>query len=313
MRKQVVFAIKFGAAVLLGLAALPNLVRGQAPQGAAANPSFGPLVVKALKGGVYWTQGGTGGNNCNTGFIVGDTGVIVVDAKLNPESAQAMLAEIAKITPKPVTHVILTHSDGDHTNGLPAFPKGITIIAHQNALKEMEAAIQAGGRGAPTREYMPTRVVTANNEALTINGVRLNLLHVAPAHTSGDLAVFLPDQKILFTGDVMATTRPEPLVHREKGGTSGGFVDFYRALIALDVDTIVTGHGELVMKADLQKRMTEVQEKQAKITTMVGRGQSLEDIKAALGENASANAAPGGRGPAIASLTEIIYAEVKKQ
>ena len=313
MRKKVILAIKFGAVVLLSMAALPNLVRGQAPPGGAGNPSFGPLVVKTLKNGVYWTQGGTGGNNCNTGFVVGDTGVIVVDAKLNPESAQAMLAEIAKVTPKPVTHVILTHSDGDHTNGLSAFPKGITIIAHQNTLKEMEAAVQAGGRGAPAREYMPTQLVTKNNEVLTINGVRLNLIHVAPAHTSGDLAVFLPDQKTIFAGDIMATTRPEPLVHREKGGTSGGFVDFYRAMTALDVDTIVTGHGELVTKADLQKRMTEVQEKQAKITAMVGRGQSLEDIKTALGESAAATAPPGGRGPAIASLTEIIYAEVKKQ
>jgi cyclase len=313
MRKQAVFAIKFGAVVLLSMAALPNWVHGQAPQGAAANPSFGPLVVKSLKGGVYWTQGGTGGNNCNTGFIVGDTGVIVVDAKLNHESAQAMLAEIAKITPKPVTHVILTHSDGDHINGLPAFPKGITIIAHQNAEKEMEAAIQAGGRGAPAREYMPTQVVTKDNEVLTIDGVRLNLIHVAPAHTSGDLAVFLPDQKILFTGDVMATTRPEPLVHREKGGTSGGFVDFYRVFIALDVETFVTGHGEIVAKPDLQKRMTEVQEKQAKISAMVGHDQSLEDIKAAFGEGTSATMPPGGRGPAIASLTEIIYAEVKNQ
>jgi glyoxylase-like metal-dependent hydrolase (beta-lactamase superfamily II) len=222
-----------------------------------------------------------------------------------------MLTEIAKITLKSVTHVILTHSDGDHTNGLPAFPKGIIIVAHQNAQKEMEAAIKADGQGAPAPEYLPTQVITKNNEVLTIDGVRLNLIHVAPAHTSGDLAVFLPDQKILFTGDIMATTRPEPLVHREKGGTSGGFVDFYRALIALDVDTIVTGHGELVTKADLQKRMTEVQEKKAKITAMVGQGQSLADIKAALGESASATAPPGGRGPAIASLTEIIYAEIK--
>ena len=199
MRKPALSGIMFGAVVLLGMAALAHSVRGQVPpQGAAANPSFGPLIVKPLKGGVYWTQGGTGGNNCNTGFIVGDNGVIVVDAKLNPASAQAMLAEIAKITPKPVTHVILTHSDGDHTNGLPAFPKGVTIVAHQNAEKEMQAAIKAGGQGAPAPEYMPTQIVTKNNEVLTIDGVRLNLIHVAPAHTSGDLAVFLPDQRFFL-------------------------------------------------------------------------------------------------------------------
>ena len=300
-----------GPVMLLCSTALADLVCGQVPQGAANNPSFGPLIVTPLKGDVYWTRGGTGGNNCNTGFIVGDNGVIVVDAKLNPESAQAMLAEIAKITSKPVTHVILTHSDGDHVNGLPAFPKGIIIIAHQNAAKEMDAPMKAGGRGAPAREYMPTQEITKNNEVLTINGVQLNLIHAAPAHTSGDLAVFLPDQRILFTGDVMATTRPEPLVHREKGGTSGGFVDFYRAFIALDVDTFVTGHGELVAKSDIQKRMTEVQEKRAKISAMVSQGQSLEDIETSLGESAAATVPAGGRGPAIASLTEIIYAEVK--
>ncbi len=59
--------------------------------------------------------------------------------------------------------------------------------------------------------------------------------------------------------------------------------------------------------------MTEVQEKQAKISAMVGHGQSLEDIKGALGGSASAAAPPGGRGGAIASLTEIIYAEVKNR
>ena len=85
-----------------------------------------PLSVKPLKGDVYWTQGGAGGN---TGIIVGKDGVIVIDAKTTPASAKEMLAEIAKITPKPVTTVIVTHSDGDHVNGLAAFPAGLTIIS----------------------------------------------------------------------------------------------------------------------------------------------------------------------------------------
>src|SRR5579863_5347872 len=80
-----------------------------------------PLSVKQLKSDVYWTQGGAGGN---TGIIVGKDGVIVIDAKTTPASAKEMLAEIKKITPKPVTTVILTHSDGDHVNGLAAFPAG---------------------------------------------------------------------------------------------------------------------------------------------------------------------------------------------
>ena len=80
-----------------------------------------PLVVRQLKPDVYWTEGGNGGN---TGIIIGKTGVIVVDAKGSADSAKAVLAEIAKLTPKPVTHVILTHSDGDHVNGLAGISDG---------------------------------------------------------------------------------------------------------------------------------------------------------------------------------------------
>src|SRR5580658_11120638 len=80
-----------------------------------------PFVVHQLKPNVYWVEGGGG----NSGVIVGSTGVIVVDAKTSAAGGKELLDEIAKITPKPVTTVILTHSDGDHVNGLASFPAGI--------------------------------------------------------------------------------------------------------------------------------------------------------------------------------------------
>src|ERR1700722_3630973 len=121
---------------------------------AHAQQTPAPLVVKPLSGGVYWTQGGAG---ANTGFIVGDNGVIVIDAKTTPDSAMAVLAEIAKITPKPVTHVILTHSDGDHVNGLAGFPKGLTIIAQENCKKEMEGSTSS--RNPAPQDHLPTQTV----------------------------------------------------------------------------------------------------------------------------------------------------------
>src|SRR5215218_653326 len=148
-----------------GVAAL--VAQAARPGGPAGNPSFGPLTVNPLEGNVYWTQGGTGGNNCNTGFIVGDPGVIVIDAKLNPESATLMLDAIRKITPKPVTHVILTHSDGDHVNGLAAFPGDVTVIAHEGAVKELKQAAASGGPGAPPASAVPMQVVRGGGESLT--------------------------------------------------------------------------------------------------------------------------------------------------
>ena len=85
-----------------------------------------PITMKQLKPDVWAALAGAGGNST---IIVGKTGVIVVDAKQTEAGAKDLLAQIAKITPKPVTTVILTHSDGDHVNGLVAYPTGIKIIA----------------------------------------------------------------------------------------------------------------------------------------------------------------------------------------
>ncbi len=114
----------------------------------AQTPAAAPFIAHQLTPSVYWIEGGGG----NSGVIVGERGVIVIDAKTNATSGKQLLDEIAKITPKPVTTVIETHSDGDHVNGLAAFPTtGITVIAHENDKKEQETALAAGGRGGASR------------------------------------------------------------------------------------------------------------------------------------------------------------------
>src|SRR5271163_2960430 len=127
------FASGFATVIALGIFATLCAAQQQPP----------PLKVTKIKDNIYWTQGGAGGN---TGIIVGDSGVIVIDTKTTVDSSKAVQAEIAKITPNPVTTAILTHSDGDHVNGLAGFPAGLFIIAQENCKKEMEAS--AGTRGA---------------------------------------------------------------------------------------------------------------------------------------------------------------------
>ena len=145
---------RLGLAAVAGLGAFAASAMAQQPP--AAPP---PITMKQLTPDVWAGLGGAGGNST---IIIGKTGVIVVDAKQTEAGAKDLLAEIAKITPKPVTTVILTHSDGDHVNGLVAYPVGIKIIAHENNKKELEAAIAAGGRGAPPRRSSPD---TGHHEA----------------------------------------------------------------------------------------------------------------------------------------------------
>jgi cyclase len=117
--------------------------------------------VKKVKDNLYVIQGGGG----NSSVIIGQNGVIVVDAKTTLPAGKGVVDEVAKLTKKPITTAIPTHSDGDHVNGLPAFPKGVTIIAHKNDKKEIEQAQAAGAcGGAPSKEYLPNKVVTGTQE-----------------------------------------------------------------------------------------------------------------------------------------------------
>ena len=270
----------------------------------AQGPAPAPLQTHQLKPNVYWIEGGGG----NSGVIIGDKGVIVVDAKTTPAAGKELLADIAKITPKPVTTVILTHSDGDHVNGLASFPTGITIIAHENNKAEQQKALAAGGRGAPPADHLPTQTIAKNKQNLKIDGVKVEVLHWAPAHTSGDLVVYLPDDKIVFTGDIIATQLPDPLIHLEKNGSSEGWITTAKGIVALNADQFVPGHGNVQTKADIEKRLSDATAKRAKIKELVAQNKSLDEIKKEVGDQPPA--ARGGRGPNFPTFTEVVYREL---
>jgi cyclase len=243
--------------------------------------------------------------------IVGENGVIVIDAKTSAAGGKELLDDIAKITPKPVTTVIETHSDGDHVNGLAAFPtSGITIIAHENNKKEQDAAL-ASGRGAPPAGHAPSRVLTGDHETLNIEGVALEAYHWASAHTSGDLVIYLPKEKIVFAGDILAMQMADPLIHLEKNGSSEGWIATAKGMTALDCDQYVPGHGAVQNKAAVEKRLGDATAKRAKIKELVAQGKSLDEVKAEVDGAPSGGAAPAnGRGPRFASYTEVVYKEL---
>ena len=282
----------------------------------AQAPAIQPVMMKQLKPDVWVGLGGSGGNST---IYVGKTGVIVVDAKQTEAGAKDLLAEIGKITPKPVTTVFLTHSDGDHVNGLVAYPTSVKVIAHENNKKEQQAAIAAGGRGAPPPDRLPAQVTTKTKETMTIDGIKLELYHWAPAHTSGDLIVYNPQAKVVSTGDIVVTNRADdnPNIHMEKNGSVEGWMTNVKGMIGLNADYYVTGHGDVLMKADLQRKLTAVTERRNKIAAMVKQGKSLEEIKTALPDapapGARAAAPPAaGRGP-VPGFVDAVFAELTKK
>jgi glyoxylase-like metal-dependent hydrolase (beta-lactamase superfamily II) len=156
-------------------------------------------------------------------------------------------------------------------------------------------------------------VITKNKDVLTIDGENLELYHWAPAHTSGDLVVYLPAEKIVFTGDIIAMQMPDPLIHLEKNGSSAGWITTAKGIVALDSDQFVPSHGDLQPRAVIQKRLVAAEEKRAAIEKLVAQGKTLEEVKAAVDPPAAAPPAAGGRGPGFASYSQVVYQELTKK
>jgi cyclase len=286
------------AALVASFSFVSPLMAQQQPQ---------PLKVTQIKDNIYWVQGGVGSND---GVIVGATSVIVVDTKSTVDSEKGVIAEIAKITPKAVTTAIITHSDGDHVNGLAAFPAGLTIIAQENCKKEM---IDSASTRAPApQDRLPTKTYDKTDD-LTIDGIHLRLYHWAAGHTSGDTVVYLPDQKIVFGGDLLVTNRPDTGIHMEKNGSAAGWIENAKGMIGLNADTYLTGHGDMMSKADVQKKLDFIQDKYDKIKTMSAQGKSLDEIKTSFGESTAAPTPNANGQMPAATLTEVIYKEVAKK
>lgn len=276
----------------------------------AAAQGGAPLTIKQVRDNVYFADAGGGGN---AGFIVGKDGVIVVDTTTN--QGKQLLDGIAKVTNMPVTTVILSHSDIDHVGGLKSFPQGLTIIAHEDCKKDMEAT--ANTPNPSPQDHLPNKTLT-KSQNFTINGVKLEVLHFAPGHTSGDLQVYLPDEKVVFTGDVIATSccgnvrSPQmyTMIKQQKGGSSEGWVKTVKGILALNADIYVPGHGELQTRSDVQQRLDRIEARRAEVKKMVAEGKSLAQVKQALGENGPA---PGYDVSQFPDFTTVVYTEFSKK
>ena len=284
MRKRSIALLSL-AAVAVAAVALSQIPAARFDVLRLLLPLTETLSVHSLGGGAYWVSGGIG----NTAFVIGNTGVIAIDAQMFIPTAKKQLAEIAKITPKPVKVMVLTHGDPDHINGLPAFALGMEIIAQDNAKKVIEGlAKDPDSNGFPPsaeiKNYVPTRTVK-DSETTVLDGVPVVLVHTGPAHTDGDLAIYLPMQKLVFAGDLLTPAiGPYPGIHLDKRGSSLGMFAAMRAILALDADTYIPGHGEVLSKDALRSRLQAAEERRGQISALFDQGKTLGEIKVVLSD-----------------------------
>ena len=260
-----------------------------------------PVKATQVKGNIYEVEGGRG---ANAGFFIGEKEVLVIDAKMTEESAKQMIAEIKKLTSSPIKYVILTHSDGDHVNGLVGFPQDVIIATHHQTAKDMDNAF----KDAKLRSYLPD--FTFSKKLKLYSGDKaVMLFHFGPAHTSGDVVVYFPDEKVAFIGDLLFLGR-DPLIHRHKNGNSFGLVKTLKSILKLGADTFIHGHGSIANPSDLEGVIKSLEEKQTKIKALIKEGKSLEEIKKIF--NVEDRPPRPGR-PRRPGLVETIYLELTEK
>ncbi len=214
--------------------------------------------VYALLGPMEYPNARNQGYTVNSTVIIGNKGVILVDTGFTDEVGKHLAAAIARITPKPVTHVINTHHHGDHALGNVAFP-GAQIISSENCRSELEKTAaewiqiveNATGRSFPgTRPVLAHTTYRENTRVdLTLDGVRMVLWTPRGSHTAGDMLVYLPDDRVLVAGDVLVH-RIMPVFRDAHVKT---WLETLEAAAKLDFVTAVPGHGPLMGKADVMK------------------------------------------------------------
>jgi glyoxylase-like metal-dependent hydrolase (beta-lactamase superfamily II) len=203
------------------------------------------------------------GYMANSTVIIGDKGVILIDTGFSDEIGEHLKQAVAKITPKPVTHVINTHHHGDHVLGNIAF-KGATIISSEQCKKLVdETGLEwlAFLEEATQRKFPNTKPVAATvtyaQETLTelvVDGVRLVLWVPKGSHTLGDMMVYLPVEKVLVSGDILV----QHITPNFQDGVVKDWVETLSQVVSLNPKTIVPGHGLLMTSVDaaaMQRRM----------------------------------------------------------
>ncbi len=257
-----------------------------------------------LGNGVYaWMVPNGSWGESNAGLIVGERESLLVDTLWDVRYTRAMLDAMRLLTQRaPLRYVINTHADGDHFwgNELVASVETITSEASRAEMQRLNAksmalmgtlgrvlsAVKIGGAEQAGRWLQrfvapydfrgvtptPARRAFKGNLSLTVGGRTVELIQVGPAHSQGDLMVYVPDAKILFAGDILFVGSTPVM-------WAGPVENWFAALdriLALEADLIVPGHGPVTDQQGVRQVKTYWEFVVAQVRTRYDQGMSAK-------------------------------------
>jgi len=253
-----------------------------------------------VQGQVYMlvTTGAAGGN---VTLQVGDDGVLLVDTSV-PQVTNQLVAEIRKLSDKPIRYIINTHAHADHVGGNEALAKmgstiaggnvgigageGAGVIAHENVMTRMSAP--TGSTAPMPFAAWPTDTFFTAKKELFFNGEAIEIEHQPAAHTDGDSLVFFRRSDVVSTGDLFSTTS-YPIIDIARGGNIQGVIAGLNRILDITIPRdkqeggtyVIPGHGRLCDEADVLEYRDMVTIIRDRVRDLIAKAKTLEQVKAA--------------------------------
>jgi len=194
----------------------------------------------------------------NSGVIIGDDSVMIIEAQATPRLANKVIECVRSVTDKPSSHVALTHYHAVRVLGASAFGAEQIIMGDkaramvvERGQEDWDSEFQRFPRLFEGHESIPglTYPTTTFSEDMTVylGNRRIDLMHLGRAHTAGDIVIHVPDENVMFTGDIVE-------YHSACYCGDGHFSDWGDTLDAIssfDVDAIAPGRGDALIGKDM--------------------------------------------------------------
>ena len=209
----------------------------------------------------------------NVTALVTNEGVLLVDDKFEIDHDN-ILAQLKAVTSQPVKYVVNTHHHGDHSGGNAKMQSmNVQVIASEQAGKMMAFVNQPG---------FPN-VTFTDRAVIRLGGKDVQMYYFGRAHTSGDVFVYFPAERVMAAGDAFTYGAATPqLVDYAGGGSAKAWPDTLDSALQLDFDTVVPGHGAVTTKAEMKKFRDSAFGLRNRVHQMLVQKQSKDDITAVL-------------------------------
>jgi glyoxylase-like metal-dependent hydrolase (beta-lactamase superfamily II) len=194
----------------------------------------------------------------NSGVIIGDDSVMIVEAQATPRLANKVIECVRSVTDKPIPHVVLTHNHAVRVLGASAFGAKQVIMSDtarsmvvERGQEDWDSEFQRFPRLFEGHESIPglTYPTTTFSDSMTVylGNRRVDIKQIGRAHTAGDAVIHVPDQNVMFTGDIVE-------YHSACYCGDGHFNDWGNTLDkikAYDVDAIAPGRGDALVGKEM--------------------------------------------------------------